>query len=65
MVEEIVLKCAMAKEFLYKPVLANKMLWKYGSAGEIMKNAGEEQEDIRRMLVNAFDKITEVRLVQL
>lgn len=41
MVEEIVLRCAMAREFLYRPGWANALMEKYGSAEEIFRNAGE------------------------
>ena len=41
MVEEIVLRCALAKEFLYRPGVANALMVKYGCAEEILRNAEE------------------------
>lgn len=41
MVEEIVLRCALAKEFLYRPAVANGLVEEYGSAEEIFRNVGE------------------------
>ena len=54
MVEEIVLRCAMAKEFLYRPALANMLLQKYSTAEEILGRGGEEPEAVAQMLKRAF-----------
>ena len=41
MVEEIVLRCALAREFLYRPAVVNGLVEEYGSAEEIFRNVGE------------------------
>ena len=38
MVEEIVLRCAMAREFLYRPQMANRLMEQYGCAQEIFES---------------------------
>lgn len=55
MAEEIVLRCAMGREFLYKPEVAVQLLEKYGSAGEVMDNVLQvEKDEVRGMLERAF-----------
>ena len=55
MVEEIVLRCARAKEFLYRPALVNGLMEEYGSAEEIFRNAGDmELADVGVSLDRAF-----------
>ena len=55
MAEEIVLRCAMGREFLYKPEVAVQLLEKYGSAGDVMDNVLQvEKDEVRGMLERAF-----------
>ncbi len=42
MVEEIVLRCAFAKAFIYRPGCANGILDRYGSVEEVYRNRGDE-----------------------
>ncbi|MBR4088716.1 MAG: DNA-processing protein DprA, partial [Bacteroidales bacterium] len=42
MVEEIVLRCAMAREFLYRPQVAVQLLQRFGSAACVMESQGDE-----------------------
>ena len=55
MVEEIVLRCALAKEFLYRPAMVNKLMEEFGSAEEIFRNAGDlNLKDVSVSLGRAF-----------
>lgn len=55
MSDEIVLRCAFAKAFLYRPGSANEILEKYGSAGEVFRNRnGKELGGMADMLDRAF-----------
>lgn len=42
MVEEIVLRCAMGREFLYRPDVAVQLLEKYGSVENLIAGRGDE-----------------------
>lgn len=47
--------CALARTFLYKPQVANRLLERYGSAVELSRNLYDfEQDDLRGMLETAF-----------
>lgn len=55
MAGEIVLRCALAKAFLYRPGKANAILERYGSAEEVMKNRkGGELAGCEELLEQAF-----------
>lgn len=55
MVDEIVLRCAIGKEFLYKPEAAVQLMESYGSAEVVMESIDQvENETIRGMLERAF-----------
>ena len=57
MVEEIVLRCALAREFLYRPAVANGLMEKYGSAEEVFRNVGEiKLEDGTVSIERAFSR---------
>ena len=59
MVDEIVLRCALAKAFLYRPGCANELLEQYGSVGEIFRNRDDEAFDpFRDLLEKAFSSHT-------
>ncbi len=51
MVEEIVLRCALAKAFQYRPGWANEILQKYGSAREVYRNMGGAELEVHAELV--------------
>ena len=54
MAEEIVLRCAMARAFLYKPQDACSLLEKYGSAEQIYENRRVEDQRCGGLLEDAF-----------
>lgn len=55
MEEEIVLRCALAREFLYRPGMAIKLLERYGSASNVMECRGEDElENVVGSLERAF-----------
>ena len=54
MAEEIVLRCAMARAFLYRPQAACSLLEKYGSAEFIYENRTEEFQGCGGLLEEAF-----------
>ena len=54
MTDEIVLRCAMAKAFLYKPNMACRLLDKYGSALQIYGSSDEQASIVDELLREAF-----------
>lgn len=56
MVEEIVLRCALARASLYSPRCANEIIGKYGLVEEVYRNRGDEQEfaKVAGLLEKAF-----------
>ena len=54
MTDEIVLRCAMAKAFLYKPQLACSLLDKYGSVEQILGCADAQTPIVKELLKEAF-----------
>lgn len=57
--EEIVYGCALARTFLYRPHVANRLLEKYGSAAGVLENLDDNDMDgERQMLEMAFSPQT-------
>ncbi len=54
MVDEITLRCAMAKAFLYKPQIVCSLLDKYGSAQQIYKERESLVPSVGELLQDAF-----------
>lgn len=53
MAEEIVLRCALAKGFLYRPGECNRIMEVFGSAEEVLRNMGEQELSGARELLEA------------
>lgn len=55
--DEIVLRCALAKAFLYRSGKCNRLLEVYGSAQGVLDNMGDgELENVRPLLGSAFSR---------
>lgn len=55
MAEELVLRCALARGFLYNPAGANALVEQYGTAGNLYRNSRDEALDpFRKWLESSF-----------